>query len=355
MPFCQNKCPYCDFYSAVRPKEDTEKYVEAVKWRIKAFSQLFPYEVNTVYFGGGTPSLLGGAALSEILECVKDNFSVCENSEITAEVNPGTVDGAFFKEIVRGGFNRLSIGLQSANTDELTLLGRHHGKEQAANAVKLARAAGIKNISLDLMIGLPNQTEDKLKSSIDFCGSLGVEHISSYILKVEENTVFGRKKLVLPDDDTVSNLYLYMANYLEEKGYGQYEISNFSKAEFEGKHNLKYWHCQEYLGIGPSAHSYIDGKRYYFDRSFNDFTAHKPWTFDCDGGDFEEYAMLVLRLKEGLISCRVKEIYGDKPFLNAYEKAKKLPKSLIECNEDRISLTKEGFLLSNEIIARIIL
>lgn len=353
VPFCAGKCPYCDFYSQLPSPQAAEAYVLAVERRLREFAEKYPGRTaDTVYFGGGTPSLLGGELLCRILMTVKANFTVTADAEVTLEANPGSVDEKFFETIKEGGFNRLSMGLQSANEAELKFLGRKHSAADAAEAVKMARNAGFENISLDLMMGLPGQTEELLAKSIDFCASLNVEHISSYILKIEENTPFGRMNIELPDEDAVSDLYLFAVDRLREKGYPQYEISNFAKEGLFSRHNTRYWKCSEYIGVGPSAHSFMEGERFYFGRSTADFIAGCEPIPDGEGGSFEEFVMLGLRLTEG-ITRRNCEAFGGS-FEGLLKRAQKIPRSLIKTTEDNIALTKEGFLLSNTIIGMLV-
>ncbi len=358
VPFCESKCPYCDFYS--RPpkglgknkEEYIKEYTAGVKTRLVSYAEKYGSRpVDSVYFGGGTPSVLGADALAEILAAIKENFHVANDAEITVEANPCSVDEEFFLTLRKSGFNRLSMGLQSANGDELKLLGRRHTAEEAAEKVRLAQKCGFDNISLDLMIALPNQTEEKLKTSIEFCAALGVRHISSYILKIEENTVFGKKGVEALDDDKTAELYLFMVNELEKHGYAQYEISNFAKKGFEARHNTRYWRDEEYLGIGPAAHSFMDGERFYFSRSLDGFLRGEEPISDGTGGDIEEKIMLKLRLCEGLTKEDLSEYQnGEEVFLRAKKAALMLPKNLIHTEEIKISLTAEGFLVSNSVI-----
>ncbi len=358
VPFCESKCPYCDFYS--RPPKGSGKtkeeyireYTAGVKSRLVSYAEKYSGRaVDSIYFGGGTPSVLGEDSLCEILNEIKARFHVTDNAEITCEANPCSVGEKFFKRLKEGGFNRLSMGLQSANEDELKLLGRRHTAEEAAQKVRLAQKCGFDNISLDLMIALPNQTKEKLLHSIEFCSSLNVEHISSYILKIEENTVFGKKGVKTLDDDETAELYLFMVDELKKRGYAQYEISNFSKLNFEARHNTRYWRDEEYLGIGPAAHSFMDGKRFYFERSLDGFLSGNEPVPDGTGGDIEEKIMLKLRLCEGLKAKDLSEYEnGGEIFAEAFKAAKKLPSNLITADDNSISLTAEGFLVSNSII-----
>lgn len=358
VPFCESKCPYCDFYS--RPpkgsgktkEEHVREYTAGVKSRLVSYAEKYwEREVDSVYFGGGTPSVLGEDALCEILSEIKSRFHVTDDAEITCEANPCSVGESFFRRLKEGGFNRLSMGLQSANEDELKLLGRRHTAPEAAQKVRLARECGFDNISLDLMIALPNQTKEKLLHSIEFCSDLGVEHISSYILKIEENTVFGKKGIKTLDDDETAELYLFMVDELKKHGYAQYEISNFSKPNFEARHNTRYWRDEEYLGIGPAAHSFMDGKRFYFERSLDGFLSGNEPVPDGTGGDTEEKIMLKLRLCEGLRREDLSAYEnGDEVFEEALKAAKMLPQNLVTADNNSIRLTPEGFLVSNSII-----
>ncbi len=344
VPFCLNKCPYCDFYSLQYEPALVQKYVDEICRRIKTVNKCF----DTIYFGGGTPSLLSEYQICKILSFV----NIDKSAEITIEANPNTAFNGFNSN---AGINRLSLGLQSANMCELKQLGRTHNVKDVVNAIKKARELNINNISLDLMIGLQGMSTESLVSSIEFCKRQEVNHVSAYILKIEEGTAFYKNihELNLPDEDKVSEIYLTMVNELEARGYNQYEISNFSKKNCESRHNLKYWNCEEYLGLGPSAHSYIDGKREYFDRDINDFLNGCEPVFDSYGGDFEEYAMLRLRLTKG-ISAKECQNFGDMHFENLLKNAKKLPANLITYDKEHIRLSKEGFLLSNAILSNIL-
>lgn len=338
-------------------EEEINAYINEIKNRVRLFGEKYPRPVSSVYFGGGTPSLVGGDRLCEIFSSIKENFTVLENAEITTEANPNSASEDFFRTIKKGGFNRVSLGLQSANSDELKLLGRTHSLEQVKSAVKNAQSCEIHNISLDLMIGLPEQDESKLQYSIDFCANLNIPHISSYILKIEEGTPFYKRNLILPDEDKVSDLYLYSVSALRKRGYNQYEISNFSHENMESRHNLIYWHCEEYLGIGASAHSFMEGERFYFDRDIKGFIQGNPPEKDGTGGDFEEFAMMALRLNEGLTlnNCKKRFENGEELFSNVLKKVKKIPKHLINYDKEKIALTAEGFLISNAIIGEIVL
>lgn len=355
IPFCEQKCPYCDFYS-VSNSNEYDSYVENLKRLIAYYSNKYKRKIATVYFGGGTPSVLKADRLVEILKAVKDNFSIDINAEITVEVNPCSSRDLDFYKLRNAGFNRISIGLQSSDENELKLLGRRHTAEDVKTAVQRARDAGFENISLDLMICVPTQTKSSLTKSVEFCKDCNVEHISAYILKIEENTPFYKmqENFQLFDDDTQAELYIHVINELEKNGYFQYEISNFCKPGFEGKHNLRYWRDKEYLGLGPSAHSFIDNKRFYFSRNIIDFY-NNIIVDDGPGGDVEEFIMLSLRLKQGLNVIDLQNKYNftlSKNFLYRINMLKK--EGLVDFDNSVVSLTKEGFLVSNKIISYLI-
>ena len=256
--------------------------------------------ITTIYFGGGTPSLLGPERLSRLLRQARKSFPLAPPGEATLEANPTHVNEAFFAALAEAGFTRLSMGMQSADREELKLLGRAHSPENVEEAVKAAQRAGFRNISLDMMLGLPGGSREKLGRTIAFASGLGVQHISAYILKVEPGTPFASAGLVLPDGDETAEEYLFCVEELARQGFFQYEISNFSRPGFESRHNLIYWQGEEYLGIGPGAHSFQNGRRFYFPRDLEGFLAGSAPADDGPGGSFPEYAMLRLRLTEGL-------------------------------------------------------
>ncbi len=351
IPFCEQKCPYCDFYSK-SDKAEYDNYTDKLIESIVKNSRKYPREITTVYFGGGTPSVIGSERLCAILDSIKQHFIVLEDAEITVEVNPCSAENLDFYAMKCVGFNRLSIGLQSANENELKILGRRHTSDDVKKTIERARNVGFDNISLDLMLCVPNQTKSSLSESIRFCKDCDVEHISAYILKFEENTPFFNRKNELDkfDDDSQAQMYLHAVSELEKNGYNQYEISNFSKPGFEGKHNLRYWRDKEYIGLGPSAHSFINSERFYYERDFDKFY-NDITVYDGTGGDIEEYIMLALRLKEGLNLNKLKSRYNFTPEEKFTHKLNKLKsEGLIIYDDNIISLTKEGFLVSNTII-----
>ena len=356
IPFCKSKCPYCDFYSTRAGKNEYDSYINALKEKLQYWSTLHKGTVKTVYIGGGTPSVLGAERLCNILNYANEYFAIEPDAEITVEINPDSGKKLDFISMKNAGFNRLSIGMQSAVSAELKKLGRIHTADDAKETINRAKSAGFNNISLDLMTGIPLQTKESLKQSIDFCVECGVTHISSYILKIEENTKFAQieNKLNLPNDDEQAELYLYTVELLENYGYNQYEISNFAKAGFESKHNSSYWECGEYIGIGPSAHSFFNGKRFFYDRNIENFKNNKIID-DGLGGSAEEYIMLSLRLKKGLNSFEFSKKYGA-PLPNTFTGKAELyiKNGFMEHNGNSYSFTPKGFLVSNAILADLI-
>ena len=347
IPFCLKKCNYCDFYSVSANEDIKRDYVKALIREIKQWGDSLGRPIDTVYFGGGTPSLLA-EFLPDIMNAVKSSFTLCEDAEITMEINPADNCREILSFALKSGVNRLSIGAQSGDDNELKVLGRRHTTKQTVETVRLARELGFENISLDIMLALPNSNEKTLEKSLKFITGLEPEHISAYILKVEENTPFNKlyDRLHLPDEDGAADQYLQMCRYLENIGYGHYEISNFSKSGFESRHNLKYWELKEYLGLGPSAHSFIDGKRFFYDRNLNEFIKGASPLPDGEGGNEEERVMLALRLSEGL------KISLTPPLAKKCDLLSKC--GLLNMKDGFISLTDKGMLLSNSIITEIL-
>lgn len=357
IPFCDGKCNYCDFYSFKADEAIKNDYVNILIEKIKDWSaKLQDKYVDTIYFGGGTPSILGTQKLCDILKSILKSFKIASECEITLEANPTSASELNFTELKSAGFNRVSLGMQSSINSELTLLGRRHSKADVINTVNLIRKSGIDNISLDVMLGIPEQTKESLKETLDFCISLDILHISTYLLTVEPNTVFGRNshKYNFADDDMQAELYQLTSEHLKQNGYSHYEISNFCKNDLFSRHNMRYWQLKDYLGLGPSAHSLVDGKRFYYPRSIDDFK-NNIIIEDGAGGTEEEYIMLMLRTNQGINIKEYKELFGNnlnKSFLN---KAKLFERhGYIKTDDNSIRLTEKGFLLSNTIIAELI-
>ncbi|MDE5670430.1 MAG: radical SAM family heme chaperone HemW [Eubacterium sp.] len=335
IPFCNNKCPYCDFYSVKYEKEPAESYVKRLT---KEFEKYKGAEFDTVYFGGGTPSILEPQLIGNILDSAQKAFNIASNSEITIECNPSKNLEYDFKKYADYGINRISLGMQSAVKSERLALGRRAGREEVAKAIFDAKNAGIANISLDLMLGTPKQTFEGLNETFAFIKEMDVSHISAYMLKIEESTPFYtlQSRLNLPDEDYVSDMYLKTVDTLSTMGFHQYEVSNFAKPNFESRHNMKYWKLIPYLGIGKSAHSLWNGKRFYYDKDFNIID-------DGTGGSEEEQIMLGLRLTEGIKKSLIKRDLT--PYINA---------GYMKESDENISFTPKGFLVSSTIISELI-
>ncbi|MBR3869708.1 MAG: radical SAM family heme chaperone HemW [Clostridia bacterium] len=363
IPFCRSKCPYCDFYSCLSKNADIESFVNAVIDEIKTgrrateFTKNSDLSFDTVYFGGGTPSVIGADNIGRIINCAKKYYSISDKAEITVECNPSTVDDEFFRKLSFYGVNRISLGMQSAVDNERRKLGRFADRNQVLSVIDSAKKYGIDNISLDVMLGIPDQTIESLDDTIDFCIETGAPHISAYMLSIEDGTVFHKRidTLNLPDEDTVCKMYLHLSEKLRNAGFRHYEISNFAKSGYESRHNTKYWNCEEYLGIGPSAHSFIDSQRFFLERDINSFISGEKAVYDCTGGDREEYMMLRLRLSDGIVFEDYKVRFGEDFSSETIKKALDFEKQgLMTVSETSFSLTTDGFLISNYIISELI-
>lgn len=358
VPFCNSVCPYCDFYKRVPRENDIEDYVDAIVSLLKR-EEYDQFYFDTLYFGGGTPSVLSASQLEKVFSALSGKIK--GGAEITLECNPKDADKAYYKDIFSLGINRLSLGAQSLDDELLKFLGRRHTEKDIHRAVEDAFSSGFKNITLDMMIGVPHMNLSHIDKWGEFISHYDIPHISSYILKIEEGTAFHKRKVsdILPSDDEVANQYLYTAKVLSTVGLQNYEISNYSKEGYEGKHNLKYWYCSEYLGLGPGAHSFLDGKRFYCENNLYEFIQKVNenkgvFTGFSDGGTLEEYAMLRLRLREGLIKKDAVARFGDGA-LRIFERAKAFPENdFFILDQGKISLTERGFLLSNQIIERLV-
>ncbi len=365
IPFCAKKCAYCDFYSLPGKSQLMPKYRQAVINHIKESSrQLSGYYIDTVYFGGGTPSFFGADGLIAIFDALKQYGKVLVDSEVTLEANPDSVTKAELIKLRKAGFNRISIGVQDTDDESLQKLGRIHTFFDARNAVDTARTAGFKNVSIDLMYGLPFQSKEAWAATLAKALTLKPDHISCYGLKLAPGTemYIYNDSPFMPDDDTQADMYLYAVEYLERFGYRQYEISNFSKKGYESLHNLKYWTGQEYLSFGAAASSYIGGMR------FNNIADLEGYINNIASGekiieeiekinDFEkasEYLMLGLRTTRGICESEYRSIYPA-DFSLILEKLKICEKhGWAVNNNDRWNFTPRGFLLSNILIGQVL-
>ena len=368
VPFCKSKCHYCDFYSVT--ELDTQLhdgYLDAICDHIRESGPLTPgYRVDTVYFGGGTPSFFGAEGMAAILATIRRSFDVASDAEITFEANPDSVDPKLLRRLHGEGFNRVSLGVQCSDDAILKTIGRPHDYEMAVDAVKMIRKAGFKNLSLDLIYGLPEQDLENWKKSLEDIIALKPEHISCYGLKLEEGTPLcqHQNQFNLADDDMQADMYLATVDILRKYGYKQYEISNFCKRGRESRHNMKYWTGGEYLGFGPDASSDFGGKRFSIIRDLHGYI-----TGIRSGGQvLREVQTVPQRERAGeYLMMHLRTTYGISG--EEYEKKFLLPfapieKALVECrsrghalrgSDGRWHLTAEGFLLSNTIITDLLL
>lgn len=362
VPFCVKKCPYCDFYSVRYEKELAERYISALMRNFAAYRERCKeHTVTSVYFGGGTPSLLSPEMISRLLSFVGESFSLSPDAEITMEANPSLSGKDRLSLYRKSGVNRISFGVQSFSDEELSFLGRLHNAEGARKAVLNAYSAGFDNISADIMLGIKGQTLSSLKDTINTAAELPLSHISAYMLKIESGTPFDcdeMRSAVASDDDS-AELYLAAVKELERSGFIQYEISNFAKEGRKSRHNLLYWKCGEYVGFGAAAHSCFGGTRYAVPcdiRLFLDSDVQTEEVTEDNPCDFEEYAMLRLRLTEGLSLSDCERKY-DVEIKSILQKAEPLEKSglLRICDNDIITLTPSGFLVSNGVIERLVI
>ena len=356
VPFCKKKCAYCDFYSLSSPAL-TDDYCEAVERDILSFD-FGQSAADTVYFGGGTPSILGAERLIGILKAAMAAGEIAEDAEVTCEVNPATIGFDGLSRLRRGGFNRLSIGIQSADDDELRLLGRIHDFEQAKTCVLDAKAAGFENISCDLIYGLPGQLIEGFLCSCASIAALGVQHISFYCLKLEEGTpMAGQYSLDdLPGEDALFEMYDLAAGFFEGLGFEQYEISNFALPGYPSRHNLKYWTGADYAGFGPGSSSFWKGSRYSIAPDLADYLSQGPKKTEIEAIGPEEalreYIMLRLRLCAGIAPADFETCFG-RPFAPFAAVLDSLA-GLAVFQNGRYRLTRRGFFVSNAIISRLI-
>lgn len=355
VPFCKSKCPYCDFYSLTNI-QNIQNYVDAVLSEIEKWGKKIDKAVDTIYFGGGTPSLLSADNIVGILGAIRNNFRVID-PEITLEVNPADFKFLDFEKLKFCGVNRISIGAQSLDDSQLKVLGRRHNAAEIFEAVDFIKKSGMDNISLDIILGTPNQNLEHIEEFVNYCGLSGIPHISAYMLKIEPNTpyYFNKDNFNFFSDDRLADIYLYTCKLMKKLGYDHYEISNFAKKGFESRHNLKYWNLDEYLGIGPSAHSFLGGKRFYYPKDLAEFIAKPKITNEEKLDSEKELVMLGLRTKNGITNEVFQNKLGYDIPASYFDKIKKFQKyGLVNSEEGRISLTESGFLLSNYIISEIL-
>lgn len=366
IPFCKQKCVYCDFYSLASGESRMDDYTEALCAHLVETAPFASnHTVDTIYFGGGTPSYLGEKRLVQILKTIQKKYRVDKSAEITLEANPDSAGNwKVLRTLRKAGFNRISLGMQSACNEELAEIGRVHTMEQVRTAVEAARKAKFENLSLDLIYGLPHQTPERWADNLAAAVDLAPEHLSCYGLKVEEGTpLFARKDTAqLPDDDAQADMYLYTVDYLRRFGYFQYEISNFAREGKESRHNLKYWTLGEYAGFGPGAHSDFGDVRYAYARDLEQYIRgvkeDQPMLSETERippmERDTEWLMLGLRTVQGLDPKAFEQRFRRRfsiflPFLKKCQE-----EGYAVCEEERWHLTPQGFLVSNQIIGEML-
>lgn len=364
IPFCVRKCQYCDFLSGPSDEETKDRYIEALLKEIRAAEHTEDYEIVSVFIGGGTPSALKAEAIASIMSTLQEQFFFCEDAEVTIEANPGTVDLEKLTIYRNVGINRLSLGLQSTDAEELKLLGRIHSYEEFLKSYEWAREVGFSNINIDLMFAIPGQTGEAWRQHLYQVAELNPEHISAYSLIIEEGTPFAEQNLDLPDEDTEYQMYEDTAEILERYGYRQYEISNYAKQGYMCRHNAGYWQRREYLGFGLGASSLYRGMRFsntrrmqeYLKESRNPDQIRKDVTVLSRNERIEEFMFLGLRMTEGIsekkfeenFDVRLMDVYGD--ILQKYEET-----GFMEHIETKWRLTRKGIHVSNHILADFLL
>ncbi|MCX7798308.1 MAG: radical SAM family heme chaperone HemW [Melioribacter sp.] len=366
VPFCEHKCIYCDFYSIIT-KDKIDEYIGSLKKEISFFADQYPNrKITSIYFGGGTPSLLDSKFIYEIISFIKSKFYLLPQLEITLEANPGTIDKAKLKSLLDIGVNRLSIGVQSFNDDELKFLTRIHDSKTAIKTVLDAYENGFENINIDLIFNLPGQTKELWKHNLITATRLPIKHISAYSLILERGTILYKMvldgKVTLQDDDYDADLYETTIQFLKDNGFIQYEVSNFAKLGFECIHNSTYWRYKDYFGFGPSAHSFIDGERwwnysslYFYSQSINKknnaIIGREKLTQEQK---LNEYIMLSLR-SWGLNIEEFEKIFGNN-WLKKNEEfiSKMVDYNLMTIKNNYIKLTEKGYPICDEIISKLI-
>lgn len=362
IPFCASKCRYCDFYSLSGCEHLMPDYHKALIAHLEeSAAAIKNYEVDSVYFGGGTPSFYGADRIVEILNVLKLNGNLRLDAEVTVECNPDSISYNALKLLRMEGVNRISLGVQASDNNLLKLIGRRHNFQQAVKAFQDARRAGFDNISLDLMYGLPSQTKADWANTLSKVIELHPEHLSCYGLKLEEGTPMYKEYLgspILPDDDEQADMYSYAAELLNRYGYKQYEISNFAPAGFESKHNLKYWNLDDYMGFGPGAHSCVGNQRYSYVRDLKQYIngIERDMTIIDEYQRVDaleravEYIMLGMRTSQGISEhdYRIHCQSNWKPIENVLKAFAE--KGWAEKTEDRWHFTVPGFLISNTLI-----
>ena len=382
IPFCQSKCGYCDFYSVKASERVQDAYINALLMQMKEYTISTKNNIfDTVFIGGGTPTSIKNNDLLKIIKTAQKNFSISKGCEFTIEANPRTIDEKDLKNLYKTGVNRLSIGLQSIHDNELKALSRIHSFEDFSECYENSQQAGFENINIDLMYGIPHQTLQSFYATLKKVLSIKPAHISVYGLKIEPGTKFYAMRenfqMFLPDEDTERNMYLMCCELLERNGYNQYEISNFCRKGYECKHNLKYWNCMEYIGLGVSAHSYFNNYRFSFKKNIKDYIKSFSYNqnnmenigvFDLERYNlFDEYTeikpnerigefiMLSFRLKSGIDKNKFARLFHKDFDYQYYNRIQPFIDSghIIQTTSG-YALSREGMFVSNYILSRIL-
>ena len=369
IPFCKSKCGYCDFCSHAPKKGEISRYLNALLLNMQDFAvSARDYTVDTVFIGGGTPTLLSKRQIKDIIDALYTHFDIEKGAEITIEANPGTVDKGLLRSIRSAGINRISFGLQSANNNELCALGRIHTAEEFVESFNAARNAGFKNINVDIMYGIPYQSEESFRDTLEFVKSLSPEHISVYGLNIEEGTPFYDKKdsLPLPDEESEYRMYRAAHTSLEDAGYSHYEVSNYARRGFESKHNLRYWKNEKYLGFGASAHSYFCGQRYAYTDDIESYmlemehpTNISHIITECTDIDVftkeTEYVMLRMRLFGGIDFSDYRREFGE-DFMHKYRDrlSQYVDGGFVNLTKSGCAFSVKGMYVSNYILSEIL-
>tara|TARA_B110000467_G_C18335958_1_gene497775 strand:- start:361 stop:1491 length:1131 start_codon:yes stop_codon:yes gene_type:complete len=366
IPFCKTKCIYCDFYSVTKKDDSIPHFIKCIIKEIELNkNKILDHQFDTIFFGGGTPSVLTPKQLEQILNALYKNYNITKDAEISLECNPGEVNYEKLKDFHSLGLNRLSIGFQSFNDKLLKFLGRLHTSEQSILTFNDARKAGIDNINTDLIYDIPKQLVREWKNDLFLVNALNPEHISAYSLTVEKNTVLHsmvRKKMtIMPSEKIDKKMFLETIEFLEKNNYNHYEISNFSKKDMECKHNLHYWRMKPYLAFGPGAHGFDGSKRWWNKRSLEHYLSSlekdilpiEQYEILTEKNSFNELIMNGLRLREGVNVNLLKKLIDID--VNKHIKTYQKKWSYLQYKNDNLSLKKEGLLFTDEIIADLFL
>ncbi len=360
IPLCVKKCAYCDFCSYPSGEADwRDRYIDVLCDEIRSYAER-QIAIDTIFFGGGTPSLLTVEELKKIVGAIRESFIVADGAEFTLEANPGAISRESLLGFMACGVNRISLGVQSIHENELKILGRIHSFKDFLNTYTMIRECGIKNVNLDLMYGIPEQTKESFSETLSRIIALSPEHIAVYGLMLEEGTPFFemRDRLTLPAADVECDMYELACKKLSEAGYGHYEISNYAKSGFESRHNLKYWRVEEYIGVGVAACSFLDGVRFGSPSDIGEYLLGSRRIFVDDVTDItsqlEEFVVIRLRLAEGFSLDEYRTRFREDFLLKNKDTVEMLTKcGYAHITDGRFALTEKGFYVSNSIICEL--